>query len=98
MNRRRTSGALKAVPAPGLGGGRERLAFNFGGGTVPTQAAIDAAIANEPEPTFATAPHAEPRDWGYVGLLTFTVVMLVRPQRQAGPCCISVCGRCRRSS
>jgi putative inorganic carbon (HCO3(-)) transporter len=79
--RGRTSpGSLKAVPAAGLGHGRERLAFNFGKGTVPTRAAVEAAIASEREPTFATAPHAEPRDWGYLGLLSFTVVMLVRPQ------------------
>ena len=35
------------------------------------------------EPTFATAPHSEPRDWGYVGLLAFTAVLLLRPQDQS---------------
>jgi len=32
--------------------------------------------------TFATAPYAEPRDWGYVGLVAFTAVLLLRPQDQ----------------
>src|SRR5437773_515058 len=66
----------------------ERLAFNFGGGMVPGQRAIDAAIASEAEPTFATSAYAEPRDWGYVGLLAFTAVLLLRPQdtfRSLGP-------------
>jgi O-antigen ligase len=58
----------------------ERLAFNFGGGLVPGQRAIDAAIAAEAEPSFATSAYAEPRDWGYVGLLAFTAVLLLRPQ------------------
>src|SRR5438046_1544414 len=58
----------------------ERLAFNFGGGMVPGQRAIDAAIASEAEPTFATSAYAEPRDWGYIGLLAFTAVLLLRPQ------------------
>jgi O-antigen ligase len=60
----------------------ERLAFNFGPGTVPGQRAITAAIARDAEPTFATAPYAEPRDWGYVGLIAFTAVLLLRPQDQ----------------
>lgn len=60
----------------------ERLAFNYGPGTVPGQRAIDAALARDAEPTFATAPYAEPRDWGYVGLLAFTAVLLLRPQDQ----------------
>jgi O-antigen ligase len=60
--------------------GRERLAFRFGGRTVPGRGAIDAALAQDAEPTFATAPYAEPRDWGYAGLLAFTMVLLVRPQ------------------
>ena len=60
----------------------ERLAFNYGPGTVPGQRAIDAALARDAEPTFATAPYAEPRDWGYVGLIAFTAVLLLRPQDQ----------------
>jgi O-antigen ligase len=59
---------------------REHLAFNLGGETVPGRAYIDAILASEPELTFATAPRAEPRDWGYFGLLLFTAVLLLRPQ------------------
>jgi O-antigen ligase len=63
--------------------GRERLTFNFGGrGTVPSRSAVEAAIAAATEPTFSTAPYAEPRDWGYLGLLAFTAVLLFRPQDQ----------------
>lgn len=61
-------------------GRRERLAFNFGGGTVPSRHAVEAAIARENRPTFATAPYNEPRDWGYAGLLAFTTVLMTRPQ------------------
>ena len=61
---------------------QERLAFNFGPGTVPSRAVVDAAIARGTEPTFATAEYAEPRDWGYVGLLAFTAVLMFRPQDQ----------------
>ena len=39
-----------------------------------------AAIARGNEPTFATAPYNEPRDWGYAGLLAFTAVLMTRPQ------------------
>jgi hypothetical protein len=60
----------------------ERLTFNYGPGTVPSQRMIDAALARDAEPTFATAPYAEPRDWGYVGLIAFTAVLLLRPQDQ----------------
>jgi O-antigen ligase len=59
---------------------KERLAFNYGPGTVPGKRMIDAAVASDARPTFATAPFAEPRDWGYVGLLSFTAVLLLRPQ------------------
>jgi O-antigen ligase len=62
------------------GGVRERLAFNFGGGTVPSRRIVEAAIARENEPTFATSPYHEPRDWGYAGLLAFTAVLMTRPQ------------------
>jgi O-antigen ligase len=61
---------------------RERLAFNLGPGTVPSRHAAEGAIAADAEPTFATAPYAEPRDWGYWGLLAFTAVLLLRPQDQ----------------
>ena len=44
--------------------------------------AIDAALARDAEQTFATAPYAEPREWGYVGLIAFTAVLLLRPQDQ----------------
>jgi O-antigen ligase len=60
----------------------ERLAFNFGGGTVPSRRVVEAALAAEAKPTFATSPYAEPREWGYRGLLTFTAVLLLRPQDQ----------------
>jgi O-antigen ligase len=60
----------------------ERLAFNFGHGAVPSQRAIDAALAAEAKPTFATSAYAEPRDWGYAGLVAFTAVLLLRPQDQ----------------
>ncbi len=63
-----------------MSGPRERLAFTLGAGTVPTRHVVDAAIARENEPTFATAPYAEPRDWGYAGLLAFTAVLMTRPQ------------------
>jgi O-antigen ligase len=70
----------RRFPPPGLGDTRERLAFNYGPGTVPGRRAIDAAIAAGPNPTFATAAYAEPRDWGYAGLLAFTAVLMARPQ------------------
>src|SRR5262249_30734222 len=59
---------------------QERLAFNFGPGRVPSQQAIDAALAAGERPTFATTQFAEPRDWGYKGLIAFTAVLLLRPQ------------------
>jgi len=61
---------------------RERLAFNFGPGSVPSRQLVEAALASEAEPTFATSPYAEPRDWGYAGLFAFTAVLLLRPQDQ----------------
>src|SRR6266851_7503295 len=73
---------FSAAPPQGPGNARERLAFNYGPGTVPGRRAIDAAVAAGPEPPFATAAYAEPRDWGYAGLLAFTAVLLVRPQDQ----------------
>jgi O-antigen ligase len=59
---------------------QERLAFNFGPGTVPRRHARDRS--EDQTPTFATSAYAEPRDWGYVGLLAFTAVLLLRPQDQ----------------
>ena len=59
---------------------RERLAFNYGPGSVPSRQLVEAVLATEAEQTFATAAYAEPRDWGYVGLLAFTAVLLLRPQ------------------
>ena len=50
----------------------EPLAFSFQA-TVPSRHA-------PAEPTFATAPYSEPRDWGYTGLLLFTAVLMFRPQ------------------
>jgi O-antigen ligase len=61
---------------------RERLAFNIGPATVPSRLVAEGAIAADAAPTFATAPYAEPRDWGYWGLLAFTTVLLLRPQDQ----------------
>src|SRR2546423_7576413 len=61
---------------------RERLAFNYGPRSVPSRQLIEAAIASETEPTFATSAYAEPRDWGYAGLIAFTAVLLLRPQDQ----------------
>jgi O-antigen ligase len=64
-------------------GEREHLTFNLGGAsTVPGRAAVEAALASAEQPTFVTAPYAEPRDWGYAGLLAFTAVLLLRPQDQ----------------
>jgi len=52
----------------------ETLTFNYGPGDTMTRPRVE-------EETFATtAVAAEPRDWGYVGLLAFTTVMLLRPQ------------------
>jgi O-antigen ligase len=66
---------------PGAAASYERLAFNDGPGTVPAQQLVE-ALAADASPTFATAPYAEPRDWGYIGLLAFTTVLLLRPQDQ----------------
>ena len=75
--------APRAVPGSGrVPIVRERLTFNYGPGTVPGRGLIDAALASPAEPTFATSAYAEPRDWGYLGLLAFTAVLLLRPQDQ----------------
>jgi O-antigen ligase len=41
---------------------------------------VPARRSGPPDTTFATAEHSEPRDWGYIGLLAFTFVLLFRPQ------------------
>jgi O-antigen ligase len=66
--------------APRAAASTERLAFNCGPGRVPGQRTIDDAMARDLKPTFATATYSEPRDWGYVGLIAFTAVLLLRPQ------------------
>jgi O-antigen ligase len=63
-------------------GSVERLAFNQRSGVVRSRGVVGATIARSPQPTFATASFSEPRDWGYVGLLAFTAVLLLRPQDQ----------------
>ena len=55
----------------------ERLAFSF-------HATVPARRAGLPE-TFATTPFSEPRDWGYTGLLLFSIVLLFRPQDDIVP-------------
>jgi O-antigen ligase len=50
----------------------ERLTFNL-------SPASDRSL-HEGENSFATAPEARPRNWGYTGLLAFTAVLLLRPQ------------------
>src|SRR5262245_53323111 len=50
----------------------ERLTFNL-------TPAADRGV-KEAEYSFATAPEAKPRNWGYTGLLAFTAVLLLRPQ------------------
>jgi O-antigen ligase len=67
-------------PPARAGGRRELLAFSPSAGTVPGRGLVDDAIAHEALPTFGTARFKEPRDWGYVGLLAFTAVLLLRPQ------------------
>jgi hypothetical protein len=78
MNVSAVAGWSRAVRPEGvamISGSRERLAFNFGGGMVPSRHVVEAAIARENRPTFATAVYNEPRDWGYAGLLAFTTVL-----------------------
>src|SRR5437879_4912612 len=50
----------------------ERLTFNL-------TPATDRSV-RENEHSFATAPEATARNWGYTGLLAFTAVLLLRPQ------------------
>jgi O-antigen ligase len=60
-----------SIPVPG-GSPYERLTFNLAPAT-------DRSL-REDEYSFATAPEAKPRNWGYTGLLAFTAVLLLRPQ------------------
>jgi putative inorganic carbon (hco3(-)) transporter len=74
----------------------ERLAFNAGTPAVrrrarPERTAGPAAVPGEPRPAAPTgpgpAPHSlvrrkETTDWAWVGLLGFTLVLLLRPQDQ----------------
>src|ERR671937_17565 len=81
MDTRTDSRPLRIVrPSDRAQASRERLAFSYGGGSVPGRQLIEAALASEAEPTFATSAYAEPRDWGYGGLIAFTTVLLLRPQ------------------
>src|ERR1044072_4435119 len=68
------------APSKRMQASRERLAFGLGPVTVPGRGLGDPALTREAQPTFATAVFAEPRDWGYVGLMAFTAVLLLRPQ------------------
>lgn len=66
-------------------GPREHLTFSFSSGTVPGLTATGAAVADGDDATLPVARRAverEKRDWGYLGLVAFTVVLLVRPQDQ----------------
>ena len=76
----RARGRRRTRPGDAAVGPSERLTFNFGGGSVPSRGLVEAALAADAEKTFATAAIAEPRDWGYFGLLAFTTVLLLRPQ------------------
>ena len=52
----------------------ETLTFNYRPGNTASRARVE-------EPSFATAAAVtEQRDWGYVGLFAFTLVLLLRPQ------------------
>jgi O-antigen ligase len=61
----------RSIPITG-GSSFERLTFNL-------TPAADRSV-REGECSFATAPEAKPRNWGYSGLLAFTAVLLLRPQ------------------
>lgn len=52
---------------------QERLAFSF-------NSVVPARRTGPVQETFATTPFSEPRDWGYTGLLCFSVILLFRPQ------------------
>jgi O-antigen ligase len=72
----------RSAPKSAAAASREHLTFGYGAETVPSRAVVEAAIAAEVPATFAAVPYAEPRDWGYLGLIAFTAVLLIRPQDQ----------------
>jgi O-antigen ligase len=71
-----TTGHASARRAPA-----ERLTFGHGThGTVPTAVAAAAELAHEPKPFRFT--HLETWDWGWGGLLIFSILLFFRPQDQ----------------
>jgi O-antigen ligase len=73
--------AVTADPRRKGPGGRERLAFGHGlRAAVPPPAASVAELANEPAPI--RLAHPETWDWGWGGLLIFSVLLFFRPQEQ----------------
>jgi O-antigen ligase len=74
-----TTRAPRTGGAPG--GGRERLTFGHGlFAPVPTPIATVPALANEPKPVRLS--HPETWDWGWGGLLLFSILLFFRPQEQ----------------
>src|SRR3954469_16226910 len=72
---RRTSGT--GVPVPAV----ERLTFGHGAhAAVPAAVATAAELAHEPKPFSFT--HFETWDWGWGGLLIFSILLFFRPQDQ----------------
>lgn len=69
----------RRIPSKRAQAMHEQLAFGYAR-AVPGRGLVDAALTRERKPTFATAAYAEPRDWGYLGLMAFTAVLLLRPQ------------------
>jgi O-antigen ligase len=67
---------------PGAWPPDERLAFNDRPATVPGEQRVEAASAADRSRPLAIAQDAGERDWGYIGLLAFTAVLLLRPQDQ----------------
>jgi O-antigen ligase len=47
---------------------------------VPSREFVEATVARQAQARLTPAPLIEPRDWGYAGLVAFTVVLLFRPQ------------------
>jgi O-antigen ligase len=73
-----TTRASRPHAAPG---GRERLTFGHGTFvTVPTPLAAVPELANEPRPVRLS--HPETWDWGWGGLLLFSILLFFRPQEQ----------------
>src|SRR5262245_10375524 len=77
---RTASRAQQPMPSRRMQSMQEHLAFGYAQRTVAGRGLVDAALARDAKPTFATAAFAEPRDWGYAGLMAFTAVLLLRPQ------------------